>query len=115
VKINALLFFLFLLSACGTKIAPPETSASIPVDKMQQILKDIHVADGLANREGEKSGATEALTKSYYLSVFEKHQVKEEDFYQSMRFYMYEANLLDSIYANVIIEISKEQAVVQGE
>ncbi len=105
-----------VLSACGSKVKAPEAAPpAIAADKMQMILKDIHLADALANREGEPNGTTEALTKEYYQSVFEKHGVTSDAFYASMRYYTYEVNIIDSLYANVIVEISKEQALIQAE
>ncbi len=79
------------------------------------VLKDIHLADGLANREGDPNGTSEVLTKEYYKAVFLKHKITDSAFYSSFKYYMFEANKLDSMYNNIVTEISKEQAKIQAE
>jgi hypothetical protein len=105
-----------LFSGCGSKnsIVPSDENV-IPFQQMQLILKDIHLVDGLANREGDPNGTTEVLTKAYYKAVFNKHHVSDTAFYRSFKYYMYEANQLDSMYNNIVTEISKEQAKIQAE
>ncbi len=116
-KVNlGFVIILFLFCACsGKKTIVPSSENIIPFDKMQKVLKDIHLADGLANREGDPNGIAEALTKEYYKAVFKKHNIADSAFYRSFKYYMYEANQMDSMYNNIVTEISKEQAEIQAE
>ncbi|MBX2903238.1 MAG: DUF4296 domain-containing protein [Chitinophagales bacterium] len=103
-----------LLCACNSnrQSAP---SNLIEADKMQLVLQDIHYADGLANREGEADNSTESRTKALYKGVFAKHGISEQQFFESFNYYLQHAAILDSIYKNMIVEISKQQAAIQAE
>jgi len=117
VKVNfAFVILLFLFCACGSKnTVVPSSENIIPFKEMQLVLKDIHLADGLANREGDPNGTAEALTKEYYKAVFKKHNITDSVFYKSFQYYMYEAGMMDSMYNNIITDISKEQAKIQAQ
>lgn len=116
-KVNfAFVILLFLFCACSnTNTVVPSSENIIPFTKMEQVLKDIHLADGVANSEGDPNGTAEALTKEYYKAVFKKHNITDSVFYKSFNYYMYEAGMMDSIYNNIITDISKEQAVIQAQ
>jgi hypothetical protein len=117
VKINfAIVILLFLFCACGSKkTVVPSSENIIPFKQMEQVLKDIHLADGMANREGDPNGTAEALTKEYYKAVFKKYNITDSIFYKSFRYYMYEAGMMDSMYNNIITDISKKQAEIQAQ
>jgi hypothetical protein len=104
--------FIALLTACSHRKENKPLDL-IPAAKMQAILKDIHYADGIANREGEHDGSAEARTRSLYKEVFAKHGVSQKQFFDSFHYYLLHVDGLDSIYNNIIIQISKEQAIIQ--
>lgn len=103
-----------VLCACSSRHSNNEDSI-IPPNKMQEILLDIHLADGIANREGEADNSTESRTITLYKEVFSKYHISEKQFYSSFNYYLQHADTLDRIYENIITEISKEQAQIRTE
>lgn len=108
------LLLIATLNACSGKGTSDDT-AIIPPQKMQEILLDIHLADGIANREGESNNSAESRTITLYKEVFAKYKISESQFYTSFNFYLQHADTLDKIYENIITEISKEQAQIKSE
>lgn len=108
------LLLIATLNACSGKGASGDTTI-IPPQKMQEILLDIHLADGIANREGEADNSTENRTITLYKEVFAKYKISENQFYTSFNFYLQHADTLDKIYEKIITEISKEQAQIKTE
>ncbi|MCS6819109.1 MAG: DUF4296 domain-containing protein [Chitinophagales bacterium] len=105
---------LYFLSACrwsSEKI--PEHI--IPYSKMQNILLDIHLADAIASREAISEDVQKRNTLSLYHSIFEKHQISSKQFQESFNYYLLHPQLLDSMYVNIVIEISKKQAEVESK
>lgn len=106
--------FIALVTACSSH-KENRPSDLIPLGKMQMILKDIHYADGIANREGETDNSADARTQALYKEVFEKHGISQKQFFESFNYYLLHVADLDSIYNNIITEISKEQAIIQAQ
>lgn len=109
-----LFFSLLSLGACNSSVNDAPQNL-IPMDKMQYLLRDIHYADGLAKREGENDNSIESRTKILYKEVFAKYNISEEQFFESYNYYLNHVEKLDSIYGNIITEISKEQAEIQAK
>jgi site-specific recombinase XerD len=75
----------------------------IPKDSMVFIMMDVHIAEA-----GVKSLSADSLminTKTYYEFIYKKHQITEEQFQKSMRFYTYQPELLQEIYVKMTEEI----------
>jgi hypothetical protein len=82
----------------------------ISKDSMVFILMDVHIAEA-----GVKSLSADSLminTKTYYEFIYKKHQITEEQFQKSMRFYTYQPELLQEIYVKMTEEMSKKEAEV---
>ena len=86
-----LLSSFFFLSSCSVELP----SYVIPERKMERILYDYHLAQGMAEARG---GDVEANRYLYVQKVFEKYQVTEAEFDTSMVWYSGHASHLTNIY-----------------
>lgn len=105
---GAMLFF----SACYKPI-PVETPV-LEEAKIKLILKDIHLAEALLTETTDRR-AKDSLARIYYEHIFQIHQVKKEDFEQSMHAYFTDPAALDSLYEEVIKELGTEKSKMVGK
>lgn len=109
---NRLLFpFLFAVIAlisCGEKEATIEIPANIlPKEKMVQVLTDVHLAEAEANlRTLPDSTSKEPIG---FQKIFDKDSITKKQYEESLTFYIDHPVLLDSIYTQVLNELSKMQ------
>jgi hypothetical protein len=108
-----LILFVLWSAACSQQ-KHKQAEKVIPLQKMQLILEDIHIADGIANRQNASDEETRKITQMLYDEVFKKHGVSEKQFFESFQYYLFHAELLDSMYNHIIVEISKKQALQQA-
>lgn len=90
-----LLFILFLIiTSCSVELP----SHVIPESKMERVLYDYHLAQGMAEAQG---GDVEANRYLYVQKVFEKHHISEEQFDTSMVWYSGHADHLHKMYKRI--------------
>lgn len=90
-----LLFILFLIiTSCSVELP----SHVIPEGKMERVLYDYHLAQGMAEAQG---GDVEANRYLYVQKVFEKHHISEEQFDISMVWYSGHADHLHKMYKRI--------------
>lgn len=89
------------MSAC----APSLPGGIMDEQEMEDVLVDIHLAQGLA--ETERQTADVARYK-YIQSVFRKHGITEAEFDSSMVYYCQYSEKMQHIYANVVSRIKTE-------
>ena len=94
------LMLVFFITSCKPSIP----SEYIQPSEMEDILHDYHISMALANREGY----TEVKQKAFKLAVIKKYNVSEEQFDNSLQYYMRHTELLHDIY----IELTKR---LEGE
>lgn len=104
----------FLFSSCSRK------EEKIPDDILKKeimvpLLADIHIAEAAAVINSSAYESSKKDIKSAYHSVFSKYSITENDFRRSMDYYTMHPELLDKIYEEVITELSKKQADLQGK
>lgn len=100
-----------LFAACAEK---PQTH--LPAEQMQRILFDIHLAESFSMRLHEDSSKRSTARNLdslavFYRSVFKRHQVTPDQFEQSLKWYLAHPQELDTIYARMIPEMSKLEAI----
>ena len=86
---------LLTLSACSKKDDP---SAILSADKMEDVLFDYHLAQALVNQSGDSA---DFRIRVYAESVFKKHEITEEQFDNSLRYYHRHMPELHEIYKNL--------------
>ncbi len=91
----SLLAILFILSACN--ISP---EGVLSQSDMEDVLYDYHLAQGMINNL-PPSDDRSLKAEAYINSVFEKHEITEEEFDSSMVWYNRNAKELETIYKNL--------------
>lgn len=104
---------LFILLAGCKQPLPDIPSDVLPTEKMVKILADMHIADAVAeNKKANEGKDNVALSKDYYRQIYKIHNVTEEEFRRSYKFYEDNPGWMDKVYVQVITELSKKQAEV---
>ncbi len=96
-----LLYFLSLLCSCS----PSLPSGILDEDKMTDILVDYHLAQGMAEAQGED---IEINRYKYIQTVFRKHRITEEEFDSSMVYWSGRAEDFSLIYNNVLTRVQAQ-------
>lgn len=113
--------FLFLLSlsfilACNSIDSLSETDVQVlSKDQMIQVLTDIHIAEAKVN-DLALSGDTVAVTQAkYFQFVCDKHQITPKQLEKSYQHYTKKPVLLDSIYQQVIVNLSELESAHKND
>ena len=99
--LSPLLFFLLLLSSCSVDLP----SYVISEGKMERILYDYHLAQGMAEAKG---GDVETNRYLYVQKVFEKYNITEEQFDTSMVWYSGHTSHLQKMYDRIEARLERE-------
>lgn len=107
-----LAIFLFAHIACSS---PKKEKVQVPAhvlnrQKMIGLLLDIHIAEATNNLNTMEYAPQGQVPDSLTDDVLKKHGISFVQYTQSMEFYTRHPQLLDSMYTDVINEISKLQA-----
>ena len=107
------LFWMLMIStiftACNdTTVSPKKIEPDIPQDKMIQILKDIHLAEAIA--QSERIHIKDSLLAIYYDDIYRIHNITKEDLERNIELWMSDAKVTDKLYEKVIEELSKEES-----
>lgn len=107
-KIKHVFYFLLLLS-CGTAEQKPVVIPAdvLPKEKMAEVITDIHIAEAKAGLEPYQDSAY-AITS--FEKIFEQNKITRAQYDSSLVFYIEHPELLDTIYGQVLNELSKMQA-----
>jgi hypothetical protein len=89
------LFLLLAFSACSNK---GDANAILSTDDMEDVLFDYHLAQSLVNQSGDSA---DFRIRVYAQSVFKKHEITEEQFNNSLRYYNRHTDELHDIYKNI--------------
>lgn len=103
-------FLLLLLLAFSCK--PQVPSEYIQPDEFEDILYDFHLADGMANSDGEDGNASYDVAL-YRQAVLHKYGVTQAEFDSSLVYYMRHADRLHKIYEN-LAERYEDEAMALG-
>lgn len=96
-----LFVLLLLLSAC----APSRPRGILSAKKMEDVLVDYHLAQGMAEAQGENYDVTRY---KYIQAVFRKHRITEAEFDSSMVYYSGRAEDFLLIYNNVVKRVEAQ-------
>ena len=108
-KIVFYLLFIFFL-CCGD---PAEENVVIPEnilprEKIAQIITDIHVAEAEINLLAISDSTLKRPI--YFKEIFNKHQITQQQYEESLAFYIDHPKILNKIYEQVLNDLSKMQA-----
>ncbi len=102
-------FFLLSLQGCNSE-APPK--GVLPEEKMVEVLIDIQLTEGIAGALPITYDSSQVLYRLLEQEVFEKHEVEDSVFTQSMIYYLQYPAKMDAIYARVVDSLSLKQATL---
>ncbi|MBO7118795.1 MAG: DUF4296 domain-containing protein [Bacteroidaceae bacterium] len=92
---------LFLLYACS----PSRPSGILNEKKMTDVLVDYHLAQGMAETQGEN---IDVVRYKYIQAVFKKHRITEAEFDSSMVYWSGRAEEFTHIYENVVTRVQAQ-------
>ena len=100
--------------SCGenkTVSIPPNVLSK---EKMTEVITDIHLAEAEASiRTFPDSTSKEKLS---FQKIFQNHSITKNQYDESLQFYMEHPEILDTVYDNVLNELSKMQGeAAQGK
>ncbi len=110
--VGLLFFFLLLLSFSSCRPRLPEGIMS--EGKMERILYDFHMAQGMAENTTPDSGTTESYRYELTQAVYRKHGITEEEYERSMNYYCSDLQRLNKIYKNLEKRLERE-ALAYGQ
>ena len=81
---------------------------------MAEVITDIHMAEAETSvRTFPDSISKEKMS---FQKIFDKHSVTQKQYDESLSFYMEHPEILDTVYDNVLNELSKKQGeATQGK
>lgn len=105
------LFYLFILCnlffSCGEKKTVSIPATVLPKEKMAAVIKDIHLSEAeMSLRTFPDSTSKEKLS---FQKIFEKDSITKKQYDESLSFYVDHPQLLDTIYEQVLNDLSKMQ------
>lgn len=103
--------FLLVFIACKNNNRTDAPENLIPRDQMVEVLRDMHLIEASIKLNNERKNNKEEYTYYYYQYLFDKYHITEEDFDISLLYYQENIESFDTIYADVISELSR----LQGE
>lgn len=90
-------FLTVLLCLLQTACAPKQPSGVLSPSRMEEVLMDFHLAQGIYDSQG----GGEAMRYELLQSVFRKHHITEAEFDSSMIWYSTNSEKLAEIYARI--------------
>jgi hypothetical protein len=103
--------YCLLLLSCGEKEKQTTIPANIlPKEKMAQVITDIHIAEAEAGIHALPDSTSKGLIS--FQKVFEKDTITKRQYEESLTFYIDHPQLLDTVYTQVLNELSKMQGAV---
>jgi hypothetical protein len=110
-----LITFCLLVSSCRQKNKPLTIPSHILLtEKMTQVIADIHIAEAEINLNSppplpESQKDSVLRNKIDFERIFAKNKITRVQYDSSLSFYIDHPELLDTIYVQVISELSKRQ------
>jgi hypothetical protein len=113
-KMRSLLFiFVLFLASCSGKPKFEIPDDVIRQDSMVSILIDIHILEAASQLIVQVDSQKSSNLDEFYGFIFKKHLTTKEAFDKSYLYYTTQPKLLEEIYAEVMIELSKKQGEVK--
>jgi hypothetical protein len=84
-----------------------EEAPSLSLSKMSEVLADVHLMEG--ELQGINKAKKDSVANLYYYVIFKHHDVKEEDFYQTLDYYTDNPNEYEQLYSAVADSIGKKE------
>lgn len=112
----ALIIIILFFSSCSLE----QKEISIPdyvitQDSMVHILADVHIQEAMMNQYSQEGRHMKMNPVKQYQLIFDKYKISKERYDSSYQFYLDNPSLLNKIYENVVIELTKMQAEIEQD
>lgn len=101
---------LFVLHSLSCRREPEPLS----IDKMSHVLLEMHVAESYSQYAPKDSSRQQLKNQDslarYYALILKENKITEQDFKRSMAWYKKQPELLDSIYQQILADLSVWQS-----
>jgi hypothetical protein len=87
----------------------------ISKDSMVLILTDVHIQEAMMNQYSQEGRHMKMNPVKQYQLIFDKYHISKERYDTSYQFYLDNPALLNKIYENVVIELTKKQAEIEQD
>lgn len=113
---RALIIIILFFSSCSLE----QKEISIPdyvisQDSMVHILVDVHIQEAMMNQYSQEGRHMKMNPVKQYQLIFDKYKISKERYDSSYQFYLDNPSLMNKIYENVVIELSKKQAEIEQD
>ncbi len=111
-----MILIVFALVSCknGSKKDTLE-NAPIKEQKFVEIMVDVRLAESIIRKQSSIGNDPKTITKQLYNSIFEKYNITQEDFEESMKIYSLNPDKIYEINEKVVNELSKLEAEVKAQ
>ena len=109
ITISILAFSLF---GCSEKLEKPAKPAVFLEQKqMEELLVEIHISDAIAQEKAHGNLDLEKnLSEQGLNQILQNHHLKKQAFDSLYSYYIKQPDLMNTMYQNIIIDLSKKQA-----
>jgi hypothetical protein len=83
-------------------------------NQMAEIIVDMHIAEAGLNASNLSLDSLKNMSAGYDSFIFDKYQIKEEDFEKSYDYYLCVPYELDTVYQNVIELLNAKESKSKG-
>lgn len=104
-----------LLQASCSSIWSSKPSGTLSEKQMTDVLVDIHLTEAALKIVSDTSARLDDTNylRSRFAEIFEKHDIKPDEFAASLNYYMLHIDDLDKIYTEVINRLTELEAMLQ--
>lgn len=85
----------------------------LPEDKMLEILRELHLADVMAEAHGGGLGWRHAIRNEHYDEILDNFEVDRPEFYRSYVHYLNNPERMDSIYVRMVKDIEARMDITR--
>ena len=103
-----ILFGLLLWACTGPQEEKPPAHLLAP-EKLRDVLVDIHIVEAFVGEKKMSEDSMKQILPGYYDDIFEKHELSRDLFFESFHYYLEHPSSLDSLYEDLIEELSSRQ------
>lgn len=108
-RITFLAFAIFALTSCQSDSAKEIPAGVISRDSMVKIMADVHIAEARMQISDIRN-SNPALKNTYIQEVLRRSGTDTTRFNFSFKYYSANPEIFASMYEDIIVEISKQQA-----
>jgi Domain of unknown function (DUF4296) len=108
-KYSTLLILLFFFACSPSSEKDKIPDDIIPQEKMVTILSDMHIAETMARNTIHLGDTNVQKVINYYAIIYKKNNISELAFKKSYDYYIQHPLLLDSVYSEIINQLSEKQ------